>query len=92
MLFDEALPDRLLYQEELPQLRVIDTVPEYSMTPFSELYGCEHLLRLFVRLPEMLAGELSEAEARPIIAKVNDFVRFLHKSRKSSHTDASKAQ
>lgn len=80
MLFDEALASRLLYREEQPQLRVIDSLPEYSMTPFSEVFGCEHLLRLFVRLPEMLADNLSEAEAKPIIAKVNDFVRFLHKN------------
>ena len=80
MLFDEALASRLLYREETPQLRVLDSIPEYSTTPFSELYGCEHLLRLFVRLPDMLADQLTEAEARPIIAKVNDFVRFLHKN------------
>lgn len=79
-LFDEALASRLLYLEELPQLSVIDDLPEYSMTPFSGIYGCEHLLRLFVRLPEMLADRLSDAEARPIIARVNDFVRFLHKN------------
>ena len=80
MLFDEALASCLLYREETPQLRVLDNIPEYATTPFSELYGCEHLLRLFVRLPDMLADQLAEAEARPIIAKVNDFVRFLHKN------------
>jgi MRG/RNA binding activity-knot of a chromodomain len=80
MLFDEALESRILYREELPQLRTIDSFPEYAETPYSELYGCEHLLRLFVRLPEMLSDNLPDEEARPIIAKVNDFVRFLHKN------------
>jgi mortality factor 4-like protein 1 len=80
MLFDEALDSWLLYKEELPQLRVIDNIPEYSMKPYSEIYGCEHLLRLFVRLPEMLMDQISDSEARPIFAKVNDFVRFLHKN------------
>jgi hypothetical protein len=51
MLFDESLESRLLYREELPQLHVICNVPEYSTTPYSELYGCEHLMRLFIRLP-----------------------------------------
>ena len=83
MLFDEALPSRLLYREELAQLRSLDSIPEYSTMLFSELYGCEHLLRLFVRLPDMIAGKLDDAEARPVIAKVNDFVRFLHKNHES---------
>ena len=83
MLFDEALASRLLYREEMAQLRTLESIPEYAAMPFSELYGCEHLLRLFVRLPDMIEGELDESEARPIIAKVNDFVRFLHKNHAS---------
>jgi mortality factor 4-like protein 1 len=83
MLFDEALESRLLYREEIPQLRSIYNIPEYSQTPYSELYGCEHLLRLFVRLPEMLSDNLPDEEVRPIVAKVNDFVRFLHKNQGS---------
>jgi hypothetical protein len=80
MLFDEALQDRLLYQEEVPQLRVLDSIPAYSMTRYSEIYGCEHLLRLFVRLPGMLSDVLTDAETRPILAKVNDLLRFLNKN------------
>jgi hypothetical protein len=80
MLFDEALQDRLLYQEEVPQLRVLDSIPAYSMTRYSEIYGCEHLLRLFVRLPGMLSDALTDAETRPILAKVNDLLRFLNKN------------
>jgi mortality factor 4-like protein 1 len=86
MLFDEALDSWLLYKEELPQLRVIDNIPEYSMKPYSEIYGCEHLLRFFVRLPEMLTDQISDSEARPIFAKVNDFVRFLHKNNSTLFT------
>lgn len=80
MLFDEALESRLLYTEELPQLNTICSIAEFSMVPYSELYGCEHLLRLFIRLPEMLADNLPEDEGRQIMAKVNDFIRFLHKN------------
>lgn len=80
MLFDEALESRLLYSEELPQLNTICNIAEFSTTPYSELYGCEHLLRLFIRLPEMLADNLPEDEGRQIMAKVNDFIRFLHKN------------
>lgn len=80
LMFDEALPDRLLYREEWPQFHVLCDHPEYAMRRLSDLYGCEHLLRLFVRLPGILADELSESDARPVLAKVNDLVRFLHKN------------
>lgn len=80
LLFDEALPNRLLYREEFPQYNAVLDHPEYSLRRYSDVYGCEHLLRLFVRLPEVVADEMSEAEARPILAKVNDLIRFLHKN------------
>ena len=80
LFFDEALPCRLLYRDELPQLSVLDSHPEYSLRPYSEIFGCEHLLRLFVRLQAMIDDELSDAESKPIYAKINDFVRFLHKN------------
>jgi MRG len=83
MLFDESLESRLLYREELPQLHTISSIPEYIPVPYSELYGCEHLLRLFIRLPEMLADNVPEDEGRQIMAKVNDFIRFIHKNQSS---------
>jgi hypothetical protein len=63
-------------KKELPQLRVIDNILEYSMKLYSELYGCEHLLRLFVRLPEMLMDQISDYEARPVFAKVKPLFAF----------------
>jgi mortality factor 4-like protein 1 len=83
MLFDESLESRLLYREELPQLHTIYSIQEYRVLPFSELYGCEHLLRLFIRLPEMLAGNVPDDEGRVIMAKLNDFIRFIHKNQTS---------
>lgn len=80
LFFDEALPRHLLYREEIPQLHVIEQHPEYSQRRYSEIYGCEHLLRLFVRFSEVLGEEYGEDEARQIFAKVNDLVRFLHKN------------
>lgn len=79
-VFDEALPDRLLYREELLQLRVLEKSEVMESKKYSEVYGCEHLIRLFVRLPDMLKGVVDEEESRTILAKVNDFVRFLHKN------------
>jgi len=52
---------------------------ECADPPFSSLLFY-NLQRLFTRLPDLVSDELSEAESRPIYAKVNDFVRFLHKN------------
>ena len=90
MLFDEALPFRLLYPTERAQLQVLEKA--YPDTPKSKLYGCEFLLRLFCQLPALLAdtyktknsgdddnyNDGNDAEIiKPILAKVYDFLRFL---------------
>ena len=80
LMFDEALAKRLLYQEELAQIQVLDALPDFADKRYSEIFGCEHLLRLFVRLPPLLTDSIPEDEARPIIAKVNDFIRFIYKN------------
>jgi len=81
MIFDEALPLRLLYRNEFCQLLVKESVPEIAVVRPSEYYGCEHLLRLLTRLPELLSDKLKDAESLPIFAQLNDFVRFLDKNR-----------
>ncbi len=48
----------------------------------SEIYGCEHLLRLFVRLPAVVAAatpSISEPDARRIFSKLGDLVRYIQK-------------
>lgn len=80
MFFDEALPVRLLYEAELPQVRVMNQILEYAQVRDVDIYGCEYLLRLLVRLPDLVASGVDEVEARSIFAKINDFVRFLHKN------------
>jgi len=56
----------------------IDTIPERM----SEIYGCEHLLRLFTRLPSIVAESSlsSSAESRRIFSKLGDLVRYLQKN------------
>jgi len=55
-----------------------DTIPERM----SEIYGCEHLLRLFTRLPSIVAESSlsSSAESRRIFSKLGDLVRYLQKN------------
>ena len=83
MFFEQALPFRLLYPQELSQLAAIENDEQLSEKPKVEIYGCEHMLRLFLRLHLFLAQELGESldeeEIKSILAKVNDLVRFLHK-------------
>ena len=47
----------------------------------SEIYGCEHLLRLFIRLPAVVAAtpSISETDARRIFSKLGDLVRYIQK-------------
>lgn len=80
LFFDQALPLRLLYRNEFPQLVVKESHPEFCSTRPSDYYGCEHLLRLFTRLPDLMADGLGDSESRSIFAKVNDLIRFLHKN------------
>jgi len=57
--------------------------PPLKLLPerMSEIYGCEHLLRLFVRLPAVVADAptMSELQSRQIFSKSGDLVRFLQK-------------
>lgn len=76
-LFNESLRVRLLYEKELKQLDLDLAAAEIDYT---QAYGCEHLLRLFVKLPDILSDNLTPQQYRPIVAKVNDLIRFLHKN------------
>lgn len=78
--FDEALPCRLLYLEEFPQLKVIQRSEELAEKRYSEIYGAEYLLRMITRLPELLEEELTQEECRSLFAKLNDFLRYLQKN------------
>ncbi|KAG8390901.1 hypothetical protein BUALT_Bualt01G0131700 [Buddleja alternifolia] len=72
--FDKALPAMLLYKQERQQY---EEVIADNISP-SSVYGAEHLLRLFVKLPEMLSciniemKTLTELQQRLL-----DILRFL---------------
>mmetsp|Transcript_24390 Transcript_24390/g.52586 ORF Transcript_24390/g.52586 Transcript_24390/m.52586 type:complete len:728 (+) Transcript_24390:1-2184(+) len=56
--------------------------PNFLPERMSEIYGCEHLLRLFIRLPGIVAEapSISEAQSRGIFSKLGDLVRYLQKN------------
>ncbi|XP_022132047.1 protein MRG1-like isoform X2 [Momordica charantia] len=75
--FDKALPVMLLYKGERRQFEelVIDDVSP------STIYGAEHLLRLFVRLPELLSqANIEEETLMELQQKLVDLLKFLRKN------------
>ncbi|XP_031253621.1 protein MRG1 isoform X2 [Pistacia vera] len=77
LYFDKALPAMLLYKKEREQYHdvVIDNVSP------STIYGAEHLLRLFVKLPELLAYVNIEDETLTRMQqKLTDFLKWLQKN------------
>ncbi|XP_058081174.1 protein MRG1 isoform X2 [Magnolia sinica] len=77
--FDKALPAMLLYKKERQQYH--EAVTD-NISP-STVYGAEHLLRLFVKLPELLAYVNMEEEAlTQLQQKLLDFLNVAGTCRK----------
>ncbi|KAF9600249.1 hypothetical protein IFM89_005073, partial [Coptis chinensis] len=75
--FDKALPIMLLYKKEFQQYREAIA----NNTSPSTVYGAEHLLRLFVKLPEMLTyANIDEETMTQLLQNLHDFLKFLQKS------------
>eukprot|EP00249_Psilotum_nudum_P014093 c24663_g1_i1 orf=781-1515(-) len=80
--FDKALPAMLLYRQE--RWQHTQAVPENSTVAASSIYGAEHLLRLFVKLPELLVYTNMEEDALlQLQQKLIDFLKFLQKNQSS---------
>lgn len=76
--FDVSLPRILLYRQERGQYDIISK----SSEPFlpSAVYGGEHLLRLFVRLPRLLSlVYLQPEDTQNIHTRLSELLKFLHK-------------
>ncbi|CAJ2635338.1 unnamed protein product [Trifolium pratense] len=77
LYFDKALPMMLLYKKERKQCS--EAVGD-NASP-STIYGAEHLLRLFVKLPELLSYVNIEDETlNRLQLKLLDFLKFLQKN------------
>ncbi|KAI3763002.1 hypothetical protein L1987_53447 [Smallanthus sonchifolius] len=74
--FDKALPVMLLYKGERRQY---EEATANGISP-SKVYGAEHLLRLFVKLPEILYhANIEEETLTDLQHKLQDFLKFLQK-------------
>eukprot|EP00816_Leptocylindrus_hargravesii_P004967 CAMPEP_0196805612 /NCGR_PEP_ID=MMETSP1362-20130617/5405_1 /TAXON_ID=163516 /ORGANISM="Leptocylindrus danicus, Strain CCMP1856" /LENGTH=396 /DNA_ID=CAMNT_0042178641 /DNA_START=6 /DNA_END=1196 /DNA_ORIENTATION=- len=87
--FNESLSLFCLYRHEKPQFRSIISMADNSDERFAgkeycEIYGCEFLLRLIVRLPVLLvdyrASPLAAKEMKNIVSKLGDLTRYLQKN------------
>ncbi|KAJ3049273.1 Esa1p-associated factor, partial [Quaeritorhiza haematococci] len=73
LYFDKALPNILLYRFE--RLQYVEIKKQHPEKSFSEIYGAEHLMRLFVQLPSLIAHTNMDQDAVNILRDY--FVEFL---------------
>lgn len=94
LLFEQALPFRLLYPSEHSQIAVMDGLEVYKDKPKIELYGCEFLLRMFCQLPAMLEDTFIAEDdiSKMTSAKLNDFLRFINKNQSRFFTQSYRRQ
>ncbi|KAK3007700.1 hypothetical protein RJ639_013309 [Escallonia herrerae] len=87
--FDKALPAMLLYKSERQQYQ--EAIAD-DVSP-STVYGAEHLLRLFVKLPEMLGQANIEKETLiELQQKLVDFLKYgIHHFSDSRYYNLTKA-
>lgn len=86
-LFDDALPVFLLYRQERKQYKIIQKQQESAAAADKirniEIYGCEHLLRLFVKLPLIFSAVSFSAltpssdDIHEVEVFICDFIQFL---------------
>ncbi|KMT19160.1 hypothetical protein BVRB_1g015540 isoform C [Beta vulgaris subsp. vulgaris] len=75
--FNKALPVMLLYNNERQQYQ--EAI--YENTSPSSVYGAEHLLRLFVKLPALLYDlNIDEDSLQDLQKNLHDFLKFLQKN------------
>jgi len=81
LYFDKALGNILLYHFERQQY--VDIEKDNEDKKMSEIYGAEHLLRLFVQFPFLLEETNLYQDSLIIIQQyMNDFLKFLSDNRK----------
>ncbi|CAG8575042.1 9841_t:CDS:2 [Racocetra persica] len=74
--FNEALPIYLLYRFERQQY--VEMTEKYPKKEMSSIYGAEHLMRLVVKIPELVhAVQMKEQKAESLEQIFNELASFL---------------
>jgi mortality factor 4-like protein 1 len=78
--FDRALHAVLLYEEER-EVAAATSPRSPPLPPPSDVYGAEHLLRLFVKLPDLLpVHDMDAAAVREVQVKLTEFLRWAQRN------------
>lgn len=85
--FDTMIGCQLLYKFEKPQYnKIVRESPEDA--GMSSVYGAIHLVRLFVRLGQMLVySDLDEKDIAVLLTHIHDFLKYLARSNLFSVND-----
>lgn len=76
LYFDRALGNILLYRFERQQY--LNIKKKYPDTPMSEIYGPEHLLRLFVSMPALIAQTNMDQQSIAVFREhLEDCLRYM---------------
>ena len=76
--FNQSLGSILLYKYERKQFRDLKETAAGKDKPLVELYGAEHLLRLFVKLPELLAQcKMQREHMQVLVSKLMELLKFI---------------
>ncbi|ODV91922.1 hypothetical protein CANCADRAFT_18276, partial [Tortispora caseinolytica NRRL Y-17796] len=82
LYFDRALGNMLLYKFERQQY--LEIRKKYAEFIASDVYGAEHLLRLFVSLPELIAQTNMDAQSVSVLSEhLHDVLAFLAQNQSS---------
>ena len=82
-LFEDALPVCILYAQERPQYESILQDEKLKNKSLCEIYGCEMLLRLMVRLPILLQAEPKRESSLSMGPLLADLIVLLQKNRQA---------
>ncbi|KAI8374028.1 MRG-domain-containing protein [Choanephora cucurbitarum] len=79
--FDKALGTMLLYRFERHQYA--DILRQYPDKELVDIYGAEHLLRLFVQMPSLIAHTTMDSDATHVLMDyLADILKFMQKQQK----------
>ncbi|CEO99467.1 Chromo domain-containing protein [Plasmodiophora brassicae] len=86
--FERSVGTRLLYDFERPQHDALVNEANAD-TPLTSLYGVQHLLRLFVLLPQLMVhSDMDNEQRQQLLQKMTPFLKYLSKNLSDMKSDS----